>query len=544
MKTHCAITITLMLAVLVAGCTPSSSERATQPPNSPTMPVPATVQPTPSMDPTGAATPTQVSSLSPDELSIDYGTVAQGASVGSVAAQPANPGDPYWVGAPEYRLLTLQGYPVTEHRSQPQIFIYPVAEMAPANESMASVATALQMLLHTRQAGDQLPLLPLPVSEKQIIDARLQYLDFQNGTGIRYLTQTGNGIVPINNSELVYAFQGITNDGQYYIAASLPITHPDLPGGRQMAEQMAAEIEKDPAFYLNYISTVVTLLEQQPSGSFTPDLDDLDSMMRSLVVPPDASATPTPEVFIPAPLEGVLADKTREDLASRLDVDFTRISVVELSQQEWPDTCLGLAPEGNRECIKTTTPGWRIVLNAAGHTHEYRASGDGSLVSYSGPVTVSGPQTCMVDGTSLIYSPEDGYCFAYPLRFHRTDEHGPIAMYGPAYGNGPEPLYAALTLEISPLPDGQSLDGVVDSFMAGLGDVPIPQTREVVVVAGEPALLLEVVPGMLGSRDVFFIHNQRVFHLTFWPAPSVAPETAADVEDLYRAVLESWTFYN
>lgn len=257
---------------------------------------------------------------------------------------------------------------------------------------------------------------------------------------------------------------------------------------------------------------------------------------------PTDAATPTPEVFIPAPIEGVLADTTRQDLAARLGVDFTMIGVLEISRQDWPDVCLGLTPEGNQPCTKTTTPGWRIVLNAAGHTHEYRAAEDGGVVSYSGPITVNGPGACLIDGTSLVYSPEDGYCFAYPVRFHRTDERGSIAIYGPAYGRGPEPLYASLNIEISLLSEGQNLDGIVNDFLEGLGDVPMPHTRLAINVAGLPALMLEVVPGMLGSRDVFFIHNQQLFHLTFWPAPSLVSDTAADVEDLFRTVIASWSF--
>ena len=542
MKTRLAIAITLILAVLMTACAPTSLDIATVPSSTTTASVPATVLPKVTSLHTQAATPTQPSNMQPKEPTLDYGEVAQSVSLETVPAQPANPEDPSWVGAPEYRLLTLQGFPVTGDMVLPQIFVYPVAMMKSGNKNMAEVAVALQALLQNQQAGDQFPLLPLPVSEKQTIDARVQYLDFQNGKGVRYLTQTGNGIVPINNTEIVYTFQGLTDDGQYYIAALLPVTNPKLPTGQELGEQLAAEIEKDPGYYLNYLSTTVTILEEQPANSFTPDLDKLDAMIRSLLVPPVESATPTPEVFIPAPIEGVLADKTREDLASRIGVDFTLISVVEISHQDWPDICLGLAPAVDQNCTKTSVPGWRIVLNAAGHTHEYRATEDGSLVTYSGPVMVSGPEDCMIGGTSLIYSPEDGYCFVYPLRFHRTDERGPIAIYGPAYGSGQEPLYASLNIEISPLPDGQNLDGVVNNFLAGLGDVPTPQTRLVIDVAGEPALMLEVVPGMLGSRDVFMIHNQVVFHLTFWPAPSVASDTAADVEDLYRTVLNSWSF--
>jgi hypothetical protein len=278
-----------------------------------------------------------------------------------------------------------------------------------------------------------------------------------------------------------------------------------------------------------------------PTGNIPPQVTPMVTQPSATRVPIEAD-TPTPEIFNPAPIESVLSDKTREELASRLGMDLAMITVFTISQQDWPDSCLGLAPEVDQACMKTAVPGWQIVLNAAGHTYEYRATVDGSLISYSGPVIVTAPADCQISGTSQIYSPEDGYCYAYPIRFHRIDEHGPIAIYGPAYGPGPEPLYAALTVDISLLKEGQTLDTAVDAFLVQLGDVPMPETRQVFMVAGEPAIMLEVMPGMLGSRDVFVTHNGKLFHFSFWPAPSVASETAEDVEDLFQTVLDSLTF--
>ena len=253
-------------------------------------------------------------------------------------------------------------------------------------------------------------------------------------------------------------------------------------------------------------------------------------------------ATPTPEIFNPAPIEAVMADKTREDLATRLGLDFSQISVLETTQQVWPDDCLGLAPTPGTECASASVPGWRIVLNAAGHTHEYRATQDGKLVLYSGPVTVVGPEACKLSGTSMIFSPEDGYCFAYPVIFYRTDEHGPIIIYGPTYGSGAGALSASLSLDFSLLSQGQTLEGTVDVFLAQVENNPQPVVRQAITMGGKPAILLEVVPGTPGTRDVFLIHNNLLFHFIFRPAPAVSPETAADVEDLYQTVISSMTF--
>jgi hypothetical protein len=70
----------------------------------------------------------------------------------------------------------------------------------------------------------------------------------------------------------------------------------------------------------------------------------------------------------------------------------------------------------------------------------------------------------------------------------------------------------------------------------------MPQTHQVIDVAGESALMLEVVPGMLGSRDVFFMHNNMLFLLIFLPAQTLMSETINDVEDLYQTVLSSFLF--
>ena len=82
----------------------------------------------------------------------------------------------------------------------------------------------------------------------------------------------------------------------------------------------------------------------------------------------------------------------------------------------------------------------------------------------------------------------------------------------------------------------------MNNFIAQLGDVPMPQTRLTQAVGGETALMVEVVLGKLGSRDVYLIHAGKLFHFTFWPAPPVVTDTAADVEDLYRTVTESFNF--
>ena len=124
-----------------------------------------------------------------------------------------------------------------------------------------------------------MPFLPL-FNAQQVMHAQVQYLDFKNGNGVRFLTQFDQAPLPINNFELIYTFQGLTRDGKYYIAAVLPVTHPDLPANNQVAAQQASELNDFPA----YLAKTVTWLDQQPAGSFTPDLAKLDALIQSIEV--------------------------------------------------------------------------------------------------------------------------------------------------------------------------------------------------------------------------------------------------------------------
>ena len=269
-KSHHIAPVFLMLiaVLLLAACQPAAptalvaSPQPSQPPPQPTEPI-GEIQ-------TG--------------VSFDYSAVAQSATLETVPAQTAAADAPNWEGAPEFQRLTLQGYAVADHPIQPQIFIYPVADLAAANERMGEAAADLQALLQSRQPGEQIPYLPLLASAKEVLIARVDYLDFQGGSGVRFLTQAGNGLAPVNNSALVYTFQGLTSDGKYYISAVLPVTHPDLGAETTPDEEMINAITADPGYYASYLAEKTAWLDGQPAASFTPDLDKLDALIRSIAV--------------------------------------------------------------------------------------------------------------------------------------------------------------------------------------------------------------------------------------------------------------------
>jgi hypothetical protein len=213
-------------------------------------------------------------------FSLDTGSLATGFQTETIAAVSVSDNAPYWEKLPEYTLVTLQGYPISSHLMRPQIFIYPAEELRHFNEATSSQAFSLQFLLENPQEIERMPFMPL-LNASQMMHAHVQFLDFKDGQGLRYLTEFAQGIVPINNNELIYTYQGLTRDGKYYVAAVLPVNHSGLPADGNVTGNEPPEFYSD---FPVYLANVVMFLNPQPANSFTPDLTQLDAMMSSLEV--------------------------------------------------------------------------------------------------------------------------------------------------------------------------------------------------------------------------------------------------------------------
>ena len=214
------------------------------------------------------------------KLSLDTGDLAAGYWVDLIPAVTSDDNAPYWEILPEYAVATLDAYTLSSSLMKPQIFVYPIDELRSANEGAGQVASILQTLLDAPQELETMPFLPL-LNAAQVMHTHVQYLDFQNGTGVRYLTLFSQGILPVNNFDLIYTFQGITSDGKYYVAAILPVNHSSLPADSSITGNEPPEFTNDyPAYLLNTAASLNT----QAGSTFTPDLTLLDAMIRSLEI--------------------------------------------------------------------------------------------------------------------------------------------------------------------------------------------------------------------------------------------------------------------
>jgi hypothetical protein len=179
--------------------------------------------------------------------------------------------DPYVDPATLYR-QTVNTYP------EPRLFVFPVAQYTEMNELAAEQIAQLQSWLQEQPAEveDALPFLP-PPNGQQVFHVQVEYLTFGGGEGVRYLTTYNQEPRQINNAELFYTYQGITNDGAHYIAAQFPVAAPDLPAASDIADGDAFM-----ATYEQYLADTITALDQLDPAAFTPDLALLDNVIRSI----------------------------------------------------------------------------------------------------------------------------------------------------------------------------------------------------------------------------------------------------------------------
>ena len=151
-------------------------------------------------------------------------------------------------------------------------------------EIVSGEISSLKKLLAAKpsQSSGNIPFLPV-WNAAQVINAKVKYIAFQNGEGVRFLTQYGQDISPINNEALFYTFQGITNDGKYYVSAILPVNHSSLPKNYDEGMQ-DKDYETFSQDYKNYVVGIEKQLNEQNDDSFNPQLGLLDAMIKSIKI--------------------------------------------------------------------------------------------------------------------------------------------------------------------------------------------------------------------------------------------------------------------
>ena len=193
---------------------------------------------------------------------------------------------------PEHRQVTFGAYPLEDSYFEPLLRVFPADEYAAMSENTASSVTRMQELLESQvlAEGGSIPLLP-GYNMGPVFKAQVRFMDFENGSGVRWLTELAQYSAAVNNRDLFYSYQGLTSDGKYWVSVMLPVNAAYLqetwdstevpPGG--LSHPAAGSPGVDAALE-EYYQLMLILLNNTPDASFTPALDCLDRLVASISI--------------------------------------------------------------------------------------------------------------------------------------------------------------------------------------------------------------------------------------------------------------------
>jgi hypothetical protein len=252
---------------------------------SPTVPSVGPTQPAEATQPSQATEPGSPTGVEVTCANVHFWldpSLASGVTCETIPAVPETGDVSPWEVGPEHVRITFEDYVLPQTFHVPRIYVYPVAEYESLQAQAAQLIAELEAFLASppQTFDETIPFLP-PFNAAQFFRTQVRYVSFQDGTGVRFLTLYGQALRVINNYELFYTFQGLTQDGAFYAAAVLPVSHPSLPeDGEIPPDQLDTFAETFEA----YLETSEQSLEVEVPASFTPDLALLDAMIQSLEV--------------------------------------------------------------------------------------------------------------------------------------------------------------------------------------------------------------------------------------------------------------------
>lgn len=248
----------------------------------------------------GAAPPKKKASpgfdLTPDRVRFDLQGLAKGAKSELRPAIPLPPEpEPGLGGEPANLRFHLGDDKIADYvtSADRQVVVYPApawrALFVQAGEEKGNPVDTLKSLLAKASSSVQgeIPILP-PADAVQVLKARVKLLSFHGGKGFAFVTAYAQDNVPVANNALFYTFQGLTDDGRYWIALYYPVNASVLP----KTDQDSPEMKDYDAFEKHfgvYLKKTVRSLEDRKTV-YTPDLAKLDSLVRSIEILPPGPA--------------------------------------------------------------------------------------------------------------------------------------------------------------------------------------------------------------------------------------------------------------
>jgi hypothetical protein len=185
---------------------------------------------------------------------------------------------------PAHTELTIQNYPLTQTQFPPRVWIYPVSRFSELLPDILPrrIADLKRIISNDTLPSGELPFLPA-VPEIQSFFIHETVISFNGGQGVRFITEYSEAPTSISNKNIIYTFQGLTDDGKYWVAVTLPISSPTLPAENDMLPEGYTQ-ENLLLNYSSYVSDVKGALEAQDPDSFFPTINSLDTVVGSITV--------------------------------------------------------------------------------------------------------------------------------------------------------------------------------------------------------------------------------------------------------------------
>lgn len=223
-------------------------------------------------------TPAQNATYEGISFYVDYGALAsEWLAETRLATDPQGPG-----AMPSHYYFSFNDYVHADSFYTPGIWVIPTENFEGFGSGYDSVPADLGALLADNRIPADDEMIPfLPGGAGEVFRAQVGRLQFQDGRGFRFITERAQALVPVSNEQLFYTFQGLTWDGEYYIAAILPVRNNIM---QQLEEEPDDSIYADGNAYRSYVDSILADLELVDPDSFTPTIDTLDTLIGSIQI--------------------------------------------------------------------------------------------------------------------------------------------------------------------------------------------------------------------------------------------------------------------
>jgi hypothetical protein len=176
-------------------------------------------------------------------------------------------------GEPEHLRVSFDNDKLKDYSPdlQRELLVYPLPSYAVLFKGKEKVAfdkmvPELKKAIATKSDKGLKAIPMLPAAEAfEVFHNHVKYLDFNKGSGVAFLTSYAQDEAPMKNGDFFYSYQGISNDGKYYLSLQYPVKAPKLP------------TKATPKAGIDYLAKL-------PDGEFVPSLSEIDKMIKAITI--------------------------------------------------------------------------------------------------------------------------------------------------------------------------------------------------------------------------------------------------------------------